>query len=569
MALAELDSKEAASRFMAGFAADHPDQLLAQQAQTLFLRNTFLEDQAFTALQRKVEQFPHEPRFRIDLLQGAVYSERPDLKDWFQTLEAAAESLGERAALCRDLARGSDDAHLGDLCFRRLWKDYREPDPPQGQEAMFIEFHILQYATQAEQKELAREVLISMRGSLALASWRGSPLFWQSEEEECAAFFEVFLNGDLEETPEQLAMEESFLSETPNWLALLEMFDYCGLETQVERVWTATLPNLSAQEVAALAADYENARQELLHRFNSREENFEVARLVLEQIELFPTLSREKVLRSWAAGSNSAKPWLELVGIFEEENRLEEAETALLAASRFSPDDLDIPLRLAGLALSAGDQTRAEALAKAVSQNRGASERQRLTAGYILGRIALRQGQGDKAAGLLEAYFLRRFEFAGCCQGGLDQGLMAHLQQNLPPERLANYLAAKQQALAEFARSSPFPKPYSGCVHPTCSIHGPETEPVRAKRVLAKGGEASAKLSLLLQEEKEAPMLWGSADPEALFDDHRVLAFDPGFTDNGLKYSSISTSCWAEIGELEDNLFGSPEEDLYQLDCPW
>ncbi len=561
--IAELDSEEKGAQHLADFVATYPKNPDAHQAQIELLLDLDLEDQLQAVLQRQTEIFPQEPRFRVNLLDHSPALDEAELEVKYLSLAERAVGDVERLALCMVFSAESEAGPYADQCFRHLWEDlvHRGAEGEESEALRWARDEILLYALTARDRPLAFQILDAMAGQEKAEGWHLTVEFWEADPESCLSFLQTYLSGHFEPV-----LESSYLDDD-DWLHLFEDLTECGFKEEAEQVSRAVMPRLSAEALGRLLKRHPQTHSELQRRFKTEAPREDVIRVLYDHPNLFAEIPREKVLRILATQSKAIDLHLELFELLKQQGRIREAEGVLLDAIELAPRDLDLQLRLAGHALLQGDEGLALTWVEAIGRNRQASSRQQATGRYLLGRIARRQGRMEEASDHLEAYFLRRFEFSGCCREGVDEGFVAHLRQTAPPKRLESYLETKAKALATFAANSPPNTPFAECQKPSCPVSSaPPDKRTHIMKIMAEAGSQREDVLAWVRQQEALSNRWKKDDPETLFDDDSILGFDPAFLGHNTS-EGITLRCHSGTF-LNYDLLGEPYNP-WSPACPW
>lgn len=522
---AETGEAQAGADHLDRFVARHPEDPAAYEARLRFLQETGKAPEALLAvLDGQAQRFLGEPRFREKLLRLAAqaFEDDADVEPWLERLEGEAEDLGERLTFC-ELLEGRT---LQPGCFERLWSEMKDSDLHRkgGTEAARIRAAVLGFVLEQRDLSWLEEILGFLRGKEAVAAWSAvSPtgLGGQLCDELLLALTGGRLGGS------ELPATGDLLLWARDWERASRVARECGAGGEMEQLWSQLLRSLSPSVLGDPRHPLAGAEAELLRRLRADPKNLEILRILGGDPQRYDRAPRESVLRLWAEHELTAAPALELARFYRSGDRLEEEREALGLALAKEPGNAEARLLLARAVFETGEVELASKLASSVLEDRLATPRHQATARYLLGRIARNQGRMDEAADHLEHYFLRRFTYAGCCPGTTDEALLAHLQQTAKPERLSSYLKARQQALTTFrevAGSSPF---YT-CARLDC---GPFLEvsdqDLKWWALIVERFPGREEAKAHYEALKRPRDRWQNADPELLFDDDSVLAFDP------------------------------------------
>ncbi len=561
---AERESPDRGLQHLTDWLASHPRDPRGYQALIGFQRDWEMEEGARANIKKRAEVFPEDPRFRVAWLEAMAEAFPGDLSDALGAALRSSRGELERMAICQ-VQQDFGDFSEAEACYRGSWSRMQEhrPDGEPAEESQRILEAIFDYAAGTVRDiSWALEILAVQRGEAALSNW--DELLVEDGDfldEVCEAFDFTFARGDFD-----VVIEEQNVAEL-RWVSLPEMLQTCGRESSSRELWKTVLSSLSGPDLGHLAWAHKEARRELLQRFTKGPVGADLLQALYENQEYLPALDREKLLRLRTVTDPTTEAHLEWAIYLKNQGRYQESEKALQKALSQDSSRPDLYLALAAVALEAGHDEKALAAAEALRRQREATPRQVATAHYVFGRVARRAGKMEDATTHFERYFLQHFEFAGCCDRGLDAGFVAHLRETEPEEHLAAYLEAKKEALAKFATASTPRGPFASCATDLCELFD-DPHPGRNKlfEFLAEKNPDNEAV-----QERVAPIRalrnrWRTEDPETLFEDEKILFFDP--TSLGRSFSmTITTSCGMFV-TLQPQLFESPF-DPSDPTCPW
>ena len=501
-------------------------------------------DEVRAAFEEHARSTPDDRGARKELLryydQEGLDAERDRL---LADLEASGD-LQERHSVCLALSGRSEASRRAmSGCRTRLLADFAEAELSEDDRAALLRDRDSLLTTAKNEGDWAAVRRL-------LADWPADSLgrAWESVAREmkdgCAALRETWRHGALRSAlvgPHAAGQAAS----------LGHAFRECGdvaLRDEVERPHIA---DASDEDLRWMESDA--ARAEWRRRTALDPADAERWRDLADETAGKPLAEQLPNLLGWnAAAPDDPVPARRLSAEYEKAGNGEEAVRWLLeAASRTPQGSEDVVLQAAALALRFRLHEPAAATARKVLAA-PASPRQHAEAHYLLGRVALREGRREEAAGELLRYFPLRLRYAGACGASPDRGLLALLLANYDLPRLRVYLDERATAIEWYrahlhnpppeaegstltpaiARirhyeplrclADPLPPPVEAPVLAACV-------PVATNEYLSRGGADAApageRKRRLLEATAATPCPAGwPGDLEPLFEDERLLS---------------------------------------------
>jgi tetratricopeptide (TPR) repeat protein len=524
-----------------GFLEAHPREPGAHSSMVGLLRNRHAPPEVLrAALEESVRSLPDDRWARQELLThydtNGLDRERDRM---LAEIEASGADLDQRAGACdalRGRSESSRQAQTG--CRTRVLADFPPAEVPEEGRWQLESMREALLMTAVDARDWPE-----IRGQLATWPVENLGYAWMrvanhTKGEGCEPLRAAWNAGALRSA--LVGPEAADQAARLGWV-----FSGCGMKELADEVEQPFVADASDEDLSSMQSDA--AVAELRRRAGA--EYVDTGRWRdLDDDANRPLAERLPNLLAWhEAAPADAEPALRLSAAYAAANRGEEAVRWLVeAAGRDSRSGEDLLLKAAAMALrfrlhDAAATTARKVLAVA------ASPRQHAEAHYVLGRVALREGRREEAAGELLRYFPLRLRYAGACGASPDRGLLALLLGNYDLPRLRVYLDERAAAVDWYRQHLHVTLPPPGTVERAqhyepmrCldePLPSPVDPPVQAacvprgtREYLSQGGTGAAPAAerkRRLREAKAAtpcPERWFS-DPEPLFEDETLLSF--------------------------------------------
>jgi hypothetical protein len=544
-----------AQAVLEGFRDLHPDDPRIHDALVGALRAGADLEALRAALEARARRFPDNRRSGNELLAFYDQNGLTAQRDRLLAELASGNSLPDRTSACDALrGHGPDSRAALHRCRSRVLMDFADAELDDSGHFLLAMTREALLTTAARDGDWAaiRSQLAAWPIDDLADAWR--PVVGVMGADGCRALLDAWSAGELRATlagprgPQQASR-------------LAWSFSNCGeaaLADEVERPFVA---DASDDDLAGM--DSEAARVERSARAVESSQDSLARRRADDEQEGRPLAQRLPLLQDWlAAAPDDPEPALRLSALYADAGSGEEAVQWMVeAASRTEsrPGDgaaarsVDLRLRAAALALGLRRHREAAAIARQVLAW-PASPRQHAEAHYLIGRVALREGRREEAAGELLHYFPLRLRYTGCCGvDSCDHGLLQLLLANGDLPRLRVYLAERAAAAEWFnqhLQSPPIPtnvlERHRGYQDQLTCLSSPAQPPPQPELgagcrtpgtldYLAVGGAGAAPAGERDRRRREVtgrpacPPEW-LADPEARFADEPLLGLAASLT---------------------------------------
>jgi len=550
-AVGRPDEEEA---LVADFLARHPDEPVAHAQRIALLRSRGAPPEEIrAALEERARGFEDDRYARRDLLQfydaNGLDAPRDRL---LAALEAdAAGDVDARKFACDALVGSKGFPGAYSRCLTRVLADFPPSEMPEEDRWRLdsVRDGLLMRAIHARDWPAINGLLAGWPAEKLGDAWR-KVADWTNEE-GCRALRAAWTEGTL-----RPALAGPHAANQAGRLAWA--FQDChetALAQEVERPFVAGASDADLAQMASDAAREERERRAVLEPPQDPATWYDVDDTSRPLAERLPHL-----LAWYDAVAKDPEPALRLSNAYAAAGNGEEAVRWLVeAAGRHPWRGTDLLLQAAALALRFRLHDAAAANARKVLAA-PASPRQHAEAHYVLGRVALREGRREEAAGELLRYFPLRMRYVAACGASPDRGLVLLLLANYDLPRLRLYLEERNAALAwyrEHLYAGP-PEPGSSLLllelrrryyEPLACLSEPLPPPLEPQLTLAcvpagvydylaKGGANAASAGERARRRREAkagtacPPGWGT-EFESLFDDERLLSYSEKLTTMG------------------------------------
>ena len=361
------------------------------------------------------------------------------------------------AALCGRLFWGPGDDSKDprtETCFRRLVSLLEPVASTEEERSMLWNAHqqLLRWGLQHEEPELPKEILLTSPDYGWVDLWQS--YVYERPAEGCGLLAEQLESGALDERVFSKIQECPRRTEI-----LLPLLRECGLAIEMgglEESLRGQFEGMSLEELGnwrEIVGPW--VRAELERRVGLEPGNADLYQALAEQFsEGSPGWI--EVHQRWAkADSQTLEPLFRLATRFLNAEDFASLGEVLGQGIERRPEEAELQLAAAVTAFLGGDLVAAEKQAKAISEAVDTSHRERVEAGYLLGRIQRERGDLEGATGPLQVYFetLLRFEPCASEQFFCDMPYLDHLAEMGDRPRLEKYFDLRKQAIQDLDRN--------------------------------------------------------------------------------------------------------------------